>query len=51
MENPGGNDSKMKGFAAEKKKYEESLKLKQNHLNSQINLNEEKNKQIEQLKN
>ena len=34
-----GSDSKTKGFIAEKKKYEESLKLKQNHLNSQISLN------------
>lgn len=45
-----GSDSKMKGFVVEKKKYEESLKLKQNHLNSQIALNDEKTRQILQLK-
>lgn len=38
--NESPSDSRMKGFIAEKKKYEESLKLKQNHLNSQISLNE-----------
>ncbi len=41
IENPG-SEQKAKGFIAEKKKFEESLRLKQNHLNSQMMLNTEK---------
>jgi hypothetical protein len=37
-ENPS-NDKKINGFIVEKKKFEEALRMKQNHLNSQIALN------------
>lgn len=48
-ENPG-NEQKTKMFAAEKRRFEEALRIKQNHLNSQVTLNTEKDRQINKLK-
>lgn len=48
-DNPG-NDQKMKFFIAERRKLEESLRIKQDHLNSQKAISNEREQEIEYMK-
>ena len=47
--NTPGNEQKLKGLMAERRKLEEALSLKQNHINIQNNLNGEKDRELSRL--